>query len=84
MPCVCDTDEVFRKADAPNEALYPSARQQEKGLGYLNLSWLNPGVSGGGLPDVPTYDLMLTFDAVHDMARPDQVLPVIRKVRQHL
>jgi hypothetical protein len=55
-------------------------RQQEKGLSEVQMSWLNPGKPDGGLPDAPTYDMMLTVDAVHDMARPDQVLPLVRKV----
>ncbi len=76
----CDDYEVLLKEGPADEALCPLARQQEKGLGHVKMSWLNPGVTGGGLPDVPTYNLMLTVDAVHDMARPDQVLPIIRKV----
>ncbi len=59
---------------------FPWRRQKEKGLEHVNLAWLNPSKPGGGLPDEPTYDMMLTVDAVHDMARPDQVLPLVRKV----
>ena len=55
-------------------------RQEAKGLGDLKMAWRNPGKPGGSLPDAPTYDMILTVDAVHDMARPDQVLPLIRKV----
>ena len=58
----------------------PCVRQEEKGLGDVNVAWKNPSRPGGGLPDGPTYDMMLTVDAVHDMARPDQVLPLVRKV----
>jgi len=56
-------------------------RQEEKGLAYVDMAWLNPSKPGGGLPDEPTYDMILTVDAVHDMARPDVVLPLVRKVR---
>ncbi len=59
---------------------FPWHRQEEKGLGHVNMAWLNPSKPDGGLPDEPTYDMMLTVDAVHDMARPDQVLPLVRKV----
>ena len=52
----------------------------EKGLGHVDMAWLNPSKSGGGLPDQPTYDMVITVDAIHDMARPDQVLPLVRKV----
>ena len=45
------------------------------------MAFLNPE-KGDGLPDAPTYDLILTMDAVHDMARPDQVMPLVRKVSQ--
>jgi hypothetical protein len=53
------------------------------GLGNVKMAWLNPDKPDGGLPDVPTYDIMLTVDAVHDMAQPDQVLPLVRKVAIH-
>ena len=56
------------------------SRQQDKGLGHARMSWLNPYEPGGGLPDAPSYDMMLTLDAVHDMARPDKILPLVRKV----
>ena len=76
--------QLMRCCEAHIQALtvcsLPRRRQEEKGLGHVNLAWLNPSKPGGGLPDEPTYDMMLTVDAVHDMARPDQVLPLVRKV----
>ena len=45
----------------------------------MDMAFLNPD-KGAGLPDAPTYDLILTVDAVHDMTRPDQVMPLISKV----
>ena len=57
-----------------------SNRQEEKGLAHVDMAWFNPSKPDGGLPDEPTYDMVLTVDAVHDMARPDQVLPLVRKV----
>ena len=35
-------------------------------------------VDGSALPDEPTYDLVLTFDVLHDMTRPDEVAAAIR------
>ena len=44
------------------------------------MAWLNPSKPGGGLPDEPTYDMVFTMDAVHDMSRPPEVLRLICKV----
>lgn len=54
-------------------------RKQEAEFQGLNLEFRNPMVPGEGLPDTPTYDLVITMDAVHDMARPDNVVPLVRK-----
>jgi SAM-dependent methyltransferase len=53
-------------------------RKQDADFKDLDISFLNPA-KGQGLPDAPTYDLVITMDAVHDMARPDQVVPLVRK-----
>lgn len=45
----------------------------------VDMKFLNPD-KGQGLPDAPVYDLIVTMDAVHDMARPDLVMPLVRKV----
>ncbi len=49
-------------------------------MAHIDMAWLNPSKPDGRLPDEPTYDMVLTVDAVHDVARPDQVLPLVRKV----
>lgn len=36
-------------------------------------------VDGSALPDEPTFDLVLTFDVLHDMTRPDEVARAIRR-----
>ena len=37
-------------------------------------------VAGGeSLPDEPTYDFLITFDCIHDMTRPREVIRAIRK-----
>lgn len=55
--------------------------QKSMGLMGVDMAFLNPA-TGQGLPDAPSYDLILTMDAVHDMARPDLVMPLVRKVRR--
>lgn len=35
-------------------------------------------VDGSALPDEPAFDLVLTFDVLHDLARPDEVATAIR------
>ncbi len=55
-------------------------RQQDAGLGSAAIKWLNPAEEGGALPGVPTYDLVVTMDAVHDMTRPEAVMSALRQV----
>lgn len=53
--------------------------QESMGLMGVDMKFLNPD-KGEGLPDAPVYDLIVTMDAVHDMARPDLIMPLVRKV----
>ena len=55
-------------------------RQQEAGLGSAAIRWINPAEEGDALPEAPTYDLVVTMDAVHDMTRPEAVVSAVRKV----
>ena len=46
----------------------------------LGLSNMNTHVAGGEeLPSEPTYDFLITFDCIHDMPHPDQVISSIRR-----
>lgn len=56
-------------------------RKQEPNFKDLDISFRNPLEPGQGLPAVATYDLVITMDAVHDMARPDKVVSLVRRVR---
>lgn len=45
-----------------------------------SLDNLSPKVAGGeDLPTDPTYDFVLTFDCIHDMTRPQDVIAAIRR-----
>ena len=48
-----------------------------KELGLDNVELFAAG--GESLPTEPTYDLVITFDCVHDMTRPDLVIAAIRR-----
>ena len=76
----CLPNSHVAKVCRSSRAELPVHRQEEKGLADVDMAWLNPSKPDGGLPDKPTYDMALTVDAVHDMARPDHVLPLVRKV----
>jgi hypothetical protein len=46
-----------------------------------NVTWKNSGLENDVLPTMPTFQLITTHDAIHDMAHPSAVLPHVRKVR---
>lgn len=51
------------------------AKAAEKGLGNVQFH-----VTGGeALPQDPTFDFVITFDCMHDMTRPAEVMAAIRK-----
>jgi hypothetical protein len=58
-----------------------AARAEAARRGVANAEFRNPGVAEEGLPAEPTYALVMTHDAIHDMARPDLVMANVRKVR---
>ncbi len=55
------------------------ARCRDK-VDELNLSNVHLHIAGGeSLPQSPTYDFLITFDCIHDMTRPDEVIGSIRR-----
>lgn len=67
-------------ADQPTLLLRRISRSRAAEAGLANLSFSNNGTPEGALPEEPTFDLVLTTDAVHDMARPDLVAQQVCKV----
>lgn len=53
-------------------------RAQETLSGISNVSLKNPDKPGEQMAE-KTYDFIITMDAIHDMAHPDQVLAIARK-----
>lgn len=53
------------------------ARQQLGERRLTNVSFHQAGASE--LPSSPTFDLVVTFDCIHDMARPQEAIAAIRK-----
>ena len=49
------------------------ARKDAAAAGLANLEFRDCSEPDGGLPTSPTYDLIYVLDALHDMARPDEV-----------
>lgn len=68
----------FHGFDISEKAL-TAARAEAARRGLGNAEFRNPGVAEEGLPGEPTYALVMTHDAIHDMARPDLVMPNVRK-----
>ncbi len=55
------------------------ARCQDK-VDELKLSNVHLHIAGGeSLPDSPTYDFLITFDCIHDMTHPGEVISSIRR-----
>jgi SAM-dependent methyltransferase len=59
----------------PSSIAIDQARQlvEAKGLGNVELV----GAGGEDLPEEPTFDLVLTFDCLHDMPHPDRTIAAI-------
>lgn len=53
-------------------------RQRLAGLQDADIDWFNPLEDGQALPTSATYDLMVTMDAIHDMAQPLEVVSAVR------
>jgi 2-polyprenyl-3-methyl-5-hydroxy-6-metoxy-1,4-benzoquinol methylase len=69
----------FHGYDISARSLAAAQERIDKENNKPNITLHNPLEAGQGLPDAPTFDLIITMDAVHDMAHPDQVLPLVRK-----
>ena len=52
------------------------AREKAADDGLTNIEFIHAG--GEDLPDEPTYDFMYTFDCIHDMTRPAEVIASIK------
>ncbi len=69
-------DSEFHGYDPSAHAIH---RCEEK-VADLNLKNVKLFVSSGEeLPDSPTYDFLITFDCIHDMTRPAEVISSIRQ-----
>ena len=53
------------------------ARRRTADDGLDNIEWIHAG--GEDLPREPTYDLVYTFDCIHDMTRPADVISAIAR-----
>lgn len=53
------------------------AKESAVSKGLSNITMHHAG--GEDLPDEPTFDFIITFDCIHDMAFPDRVINAIRK-----
>lgn len=66
----------FHGYDPSNHAIERCAEKVES----LGLNNVKLHVAGGeSLPTVPTYDFLITFDCIHDMTRPQEVISSIRQ-----
>ena len=66
----------FAGYDPSNHAI-TQARERVETAGLDNVEFHVAG--GQDLPTDPTYDFVITFDCLHDMTRPDDVIGAIRK-----
>lgn len=55
------------------------AREEAKRRGLGNVAFRNAGVEEERLPGEPTYDAIMTHDALHDMTAPHHVMKHVRK-----
>ncbi len=61
----------------PSEHAIEIAQQRTREAGVGNAEWRV--ARGEDLPPEPSFDLVVTFDCVHDMTRPDLVIAAIRR-----
>jgi SAM-dependent methyltransferase len=62
--------------DPSNHAIR-RCEEKVKAQGLTNAQFIVAG--GEALPKVPTYDFLITFDCLHDMTRPAEVIAAIRR-----
>ncbi len=60
----------------PSEHAIEIAGERTREAGVGNAEWRV--ARGEDLPAAPTFDLVVTFDCIHDMTRPDRVISAIR------
>lgn len=60
----------------PSEHAIEIARERTREAGVENAEWRIAG--GEDLPREPSFDVVVTFDCIHDMTRPDLVIAAIR------
>jgi SAM-dependent methyltransferase len=61
----------------PSQHAIDRCQEKVRELGLDNVRLFTAG--GESLPDAPTYDFLITFDCVHDMTHPAEVIGAIRR-----
>ncbi len=64
----------------PSQIAIDRCREKAQELGLKNVELHVAG--GEELPDTPTFDFLITFDCIHDMTRPAEVITSIRNAMQ--
>ena len=67
-------DSEFHGYD-PSQHAIDRCHDKAKEMGLDNVRLFTAG--GENLPETPTYDFLITFDCIHDMTHPDQVISSI-------
>ena len=85
--CGCGLAVLVAAAAFPNSTFHgydiseialKEARQLVKEKSLTNVDFINPGLDESGMPEA-TYDIVMTHDAIHDMATPFEVMKSVRK-----
>ena len=78
---VCTLAEAFPNSRCvgydPSQTAIDQARELAASKDLTNAEFIAEG--GASIPRDPTYDLVITFDCLHDMPRPDLVMSAIRQ-----
>lgn len=69
---------TFHGYDISEDALR-SAKAEAGSRGLTNVEFFNAGLDEERMPQEPTYQLVMTHDAIHDMAHPQKVMAAVRK-----
>ncbi|KAI3425076.1 hypothetical protein D9Q98_008454 [Chlorella vulgaris] len=69
---------TFHGYDIADDALR-LAREEAGRRGLTNVEFFNAGLAEEAMPTEPTYQLIQTHDAIHDMAHPEPVMAAVRK-----
>jgi 2-polyprenyl-3-methyl-5-hydroxy-6-metoxy-1,4-benzoquinol methylase len=85
--CGCGVAVLTAAAAFPNSTFHgydiseialAEARDLAKKQNLQNVEFINPGLDESGMPDA-NYDLVMTHDAIHDMAKPFEVMKSVYK-----